>query len=224
MKLCQLKTFVFLFVGLFIAQSTVVAQQQFKPAIEEFKKQDKENPPLENSILFIGSSSFTLWKDMQKSFPGYKILNRGFGGSTLSDLIHYADDVIFAYKPAEIVIYCGENDLAASDEVTGQIVADRFIYLYNLIRAKMPEVPILYVSMKPSPSRVKYLPKMKEGNRLIREFLKKDQSLSAYLNVYDPMMKKGKPDESLFLEDMLHMNEKGYAIWKKIITPYLVKR
>src|SRR5690606_2389947 len=110
------------------------------------------------------------------------------------------------------------------DDITAQIVADRFIYLYNLIRAKLPQVPVIFVSIKPSPSREKYLSKFKEANRLIRDFLKKDPSLSAYINVYDPMMKKGTPDASLFVEDMLHMNEKGYAIWKKYLTPYLVKR
>lgn len=224
MKLCQLKSFVFVLASILFLNAPVLAQQQFKAEIEEFKNQDKVNPPLPNSIVFVGSSSFTLWKDMQMNFPGYKILNRGFGGSSLSDLIYYADDVIFAYNPAEIVIYCGENDFMASDDITAQIVADRFIYLYNLIRAKLPQVPVIFVSIKPSPSREKYLSKFKEANRLIRDFLKKDPSLSAYINVYDPMMKKGKPDASLFVEDMLHMNEKGYAIWKKYLTPYLVKR
>ncbi|WP_126969396.1 GDSL-type esterase/lipase family protein [Gynurincola endophyticus] len=223
MKLCQLRAVAILIFGLVLLNAPVQAQQQFKAEIDAFKQQDKENPPLEKSIIFVGSSSFRLWKDMQMSFPGYKIVNRGFGGASLSDLIYYADDVIFTYKPKEIVIYCGENDFTQSDEITGQIVADRFIYLYKLIREKLPEVPVIYVSIKPSPSRVQYIPKIKEANRLIRDFLKKEQRTSAFLNVFDPMMKKGKPDETLFGEDMLHMNEKGYALWKKIITPYLMK-
>src|SRR5678816_4225979 len=125
------------------AEITVHAQQQ-KPAfwndVQAFKKQDSINPPPKNAILFAGSSSFTNWKDVQDYFPGYTIINRGFGGSSLPDLIRYENDVIFKYKPKQIVMYCGENDLAASDTVTAQIVFNRFQKLFTDIRKGFPDI------------------------------------------------------------------------------------
>ncbi len=106
----------------FIALSlqNVCAQQHpaFWEEIQIFKKQDSIHFPTKHAILFVGSSSFTKWTDVQNYFPKYKIINRGFGGSSLSDVIRYADDIIFPYHPKQVVIYCGENDLAASDTLS----------------------------------------------------------------------------------------------------------
>src|SRR6476661_167550 len=105
--------------------------------IVAFKNKDAATPPPQHAILFVGSSSFTKWTDVQDYFPGYTIINRGFGGSTLLDQIRYADDIIFPYQPKQIVIYCGENDLASSDTVTAALVFQRFETLYKTIRARM---------------------------------------------------------------------------------------
>ena len=104
--------------------------------IQNFKKQDSIHFPPKNAILFIGSSSFTKWTDVQDYFPGYTIINRGFGGSTLLDQIRYVNDIVFPYQPKQIIIYCGENDLASSDTVTAAMVVDRFKQLYKIIREK----------------------------------------------------------------------------------------
>lgn len=95
----------------------------FQQEINAFKQSDSLQAPMNHAILFVGSSSFRLWNSMQEDFPGYSIVNRGFGGSSLPDVIRYADDIIFPYNPKQIVIYCGENDLASSDTVTAQMVA-----------------------------------------------------------------------------------------------------
>src|ERR1700744_1074224 len=129
--------------------------QRFKADIQHFKTQDSLNPPAQHSILFEGSSSFTKWRDVQDYFPDYPIINRGFGGSTLPDVIHYESDIIFPYDPKQIVIYCGENDIAASDTVTGEMVYERFKTLFTDIRNQFPKCPIIYISMKPSPLRWK---------------------------------------------------------------------
>ena len=210
---------------LLIATQVVNAQQSppYYNDIQQFKKLDSAAFPAKNSILFIGSSSFTMWRDVQEYFPGYQIVNRGFGGSTLLDQIRYVNDIVYPYQPRQIVIYCGENDLAASDSVDGKMVAERFIQLHKLIRAKYPKVQIAYVSMKPSPSRQLLLSKMRDGNSRIEEFLKKDKYAS-YIDVYNEMIDSdGKPVADLFLDDNLHMNSKGYAIWKKAIAPHLKK-
>jgi len=191
--------------------------------IRHFREIDSINPPPENAILFAGSSSFTIWKDVQDYFPGYTIINRGFGGSTLLDQIHYINDIVFPYKPAQIVIYCGENDFAASDTVTAEMVFDRFKKYFQMIREKLPDARITYVSMKPSPSRWNLALKFMFANGQIHSFLDA-QSNAGFVDIWDAMLdEKGQPDASLFLEDMLHMNAKGYQIWQKKIEPMLMR-
>ncbi|HKZ67371.1 MAG TPA: GDSL-type esterase/lipase family protein [Chitinophagaceae bacterium] len=215
---------VFLF---FLLLTDVVHSQEQKPAfwndIQAFRKQDAVSLPPKNAILFIGSSSFTMWKDVQTYFPSYTIINRGFGGSSLPDVIRYANDIISPYQPKQIVIYCGENDLAASDTVTAKLVFNRFKQLFTIIRNRYPKVKVTYVSMKPSPSRQLLLSKMISGNELIKKYLSSKKRTS-YVDVYKEMIDdEGKPRADLFLDDNLHMNKTGYAIWQKFIEPHLLK-
>ena len=210
-----------------IVLQAVVAQQPAKPPffkdVSALKSKDSAAYPAPNSILFTGSSSFTKWTDIQAYFPGYKIVNRAFGGSSLPDLIRYADEVIIPYQPKQIAIYCGDNDLATSDSITPQIVLTRFIQLFTQIRSKLPATHILYVAIKPSPSRERLMPKMVQANMLIKNFLKA-KSHTAFADVYHPMLVKGgKPNPTLFLEDRLHMNASGYVIWQKVLLPYLLQ-
>ncbi len=196
-------------------------QPPFWDEIQAFKKEDSLRFPPTNQILFVGSSSFRMWKDVQSAFPDYPIINRGFGGSSLPDVIRYADDIIFPYQPKQIVIYCGENDIASSDTVSAEMVYERFKTLFSNIRNKLPDVPVVYVSMKPSPSRWQMKDRMIEGNERIKKYLE-DQKGTKFIDVWDPMLKPdGRPQIDLFLEDQLHMNSKGYAIWQKAIKPYL---
>ena len=234
-----MKYFLYLLLFFLAACSDVREEESIKPDppppppfwsdIQNFKKQDSISFPPKNAILFIGSSSFTNWKDVQNYFPGYTIINRGFGGSTLLDQLRYANDIIFPYQPKQIVIYCGENDLASSDSVTAEMVVDRFIQLFEVIRKKT-EVPIAYISMKPSPSRRHLFKKMNEANREIMKFVMVqvgDQLLHppmAFIDIHNKMLNaNGQPIPEIFLDDSLHMNAKGYAIWKKEIEPYLIK-
>ncbi|MET0392209.1 MAG: GDSL-type esterase/lipase family protein [Chitinophagaceae bacterium] len=212
---------------LFLLVAKLLPAQENKPPfyndIQAFKKQDSASFPPQNAILFIGSSSFTRWTDVQQYFPAYPIINRGFGGSTLPDQLRYMDDIVFPYRPRQIVVYCGENDLASSDTVTARRVYDRFRQLFNRIRSKWPRVHIVYVSMKPSPSRQLLLGRMREANELIRGFLKTKRR-TGYVDVYKAMVDdEGKPVAGLFGNDNLHMNKDGYAIWQKLIQPYLLK-
>ena len=150
--------------------NVVTEQPPFWNDVQQFKKQDSVTFPPNQAILLIGSSSFTMWKDVNDYFPGYTILNRGIGGSTLLDQIRYANDIIFPYQPKQIVIYCGENDLASSDTVTAAMVVDRFKQLYQMIRAKT-NAPVAFISLKPSPSRRHLFAKMREANKEIASFL-----------------------------------------------------
>jgi lysophospholipase L1-like esterase len=198
-------------------------QPAFYDEIQAFKKQDSIKPPPQHAILFVGSSSFRKWTDVQSYFPGYTIINRGFGGSSLPDVIRYANDIIFPYHPKEIVIYCGENDFAGSDAPSAQTVVDRFKTLYGMIRAKMKDVPVVFISIKPSPSRRKYWTKMIEANAAIKSYLATQQH-ATFVDVFDLMLNDhNQPKPEIFLDDSLHMNAKGYAIWQKAIQPHLIK-
>lgn len=195
----------------------------FWDEVQRLKSSDSIAFPGSNQILFIGSSSFTMWKDVADYFPRHKIINRAFGGSQLVDLIRYRYDVIYPYQPKQIVMYCGENDFAASDTVTADIVLNRFVMLFKLTRAKFPNVPFAYVSMKPSLSRIHLINKFKEGNEKIAGFLK-SQKKTVFIDVFNKMLKEdGNPMDDIFLNDKLHMNAKGYTIWQKTILPYLIK-
>jgi lysophospholipase L1-like esterase len=196
---------------------------RFYDEIQKIRKADSVDKHSTPAILFIGSSSFTMWKDIKEYFPGRPIINNGFGGSTLPDLIHYIHDIVPAKNIKQVVIYCGENDLASSDSVTATKVLERFRILFTTLRNKIKDVPIVYVSMKPSPSRQLLLGKMREGNKLIRQYLKTRRK-TAFVDVYNEMVDdEGKPRAELFLDDNLHMNKQGYAIWQKILEPYLSK-
>jgi lysophospholipase L1-like esterase len=214
----------FLLILLLLKTAFVYAQEPapYWNEIKAFKKEDSLHTPAKNAILFVGSSSFRLWKDVASAFPKHKIINRGFGGSSLPHVIQYADEIIFPYKPKQVVIYCGENDMTG-EGVTGDTVFQRFKNLFALIRSRLTNVPIVFVSMKPSPSRWHLKEKLERGNALIKEFLATKKK-TAFVDVWTPMLNEdGKPREELFIEDRLHMNAKGYAIWQKKIEPYLLK-
>ena len=212
----------FLFLGLLIIAADCTAQP-FAEDIQAFKKQDALKPPPANAILFVGSSSFTKWTDVSSYFPGYTIINRGFGGSTLPDVIRYTNDIIIPYHPKQVVIYCGDNDLASSDNITADSVFERFKILFEAIRAGLPGENIVYISIKPSPSRARLRQKMEQANLLIKTYLSINTH-TAFVDVFHKMLN---PDGSImtdiFIEDNLHMNAKGYAIWQKAIEPYLSK-
>jgi len=187
--------------------------------IQNFKKKDSVQFPPKNAVLFVGSSTFTNWKDVQDYFPKHVIINRGFGGSSLPHVINYANDIIFPYKAKQIVIYCGENDFTGN--ATVEEVVSRVQKLFDLIRTNNPKVHIAYISIKPSPSREKYWPQMKEANKKISEIMK-GMKRAKFINTFDAMFNAdGTIMKDIFNSDMLHMNAKGYAIWQKIMEPYL---
>jgi len=218
--------FVFvLFLGILTATAQTTSSIPFQEEINVFIKKDSIAMPADNSILFVGSSSFNYWKDISNYFPGYPIINRGFGGSSLTDIIHFNQETILKYKPKQIYIYCGENDIAASDTITPQIVFERFKTLYTIIRNHLGNnIPVMYVSIKPSVARWSMEDKFVTANSLIRNFINK-QKQTQFLDVHSAMLDtNGEVYKDIFIADKLHMNAKGYAIWQKIIAPTLVKQ
>ena len=211
--------------SLLILTAQVIHAQDapFYNEIIDFKKADSTQMPPSNAVLFTGSSSIRMWNNIHKDFPGKTIINRGFGGSSTPHVIQYADDIIFPYNPKQIVIYVGENDFTSTPPATPVEVADRIDSLIHLIRTKLPLVPIVYISIKPSISRISLMPQMKEANQLIKERLEQQKNI-VFVDVFSKMLdENGKPMKDIFLADNLHMNAKGYAIWKKALEPFLCK-
>ncbi len=196
--------------------------QPFKAEINAFMKSDSINMPAKGSILFVGSSSFTNWKDVKAYFPGFPIINRGFGGSSLPDVIYYAEQTILKYKPKQIYIYCGENDLAGNKTVTADTVLKRFKQLFSIIRKNLSKkTEVVFVSIKPSVSRWKLEDKFVEANEKIKKFIE-SKSHASFVNIHTDMLKAdGEVMTDIFIKDNLHMNSKGYAIWQGIIAPTL---
>ena len=207
----------------FMVSMGLLAQSNpFEAEINALAKTDSIVPPLQGKIVFAGSSSFTKWKDINQYFPGYPIINRGFGGSNLLDLTRYVQETILKYKPKQVVIYCGENDMADVDTVSPAIVLTRFKTLHRLLVKQLPtNTKLVFVSIKPSIARWRLENKFKEANQLIRDFIA-TQKNTQFLDLHNAMLdEKGLPQQDIFIADNLHLNAKGYQIWQKAFAPYL---
>ena len=200
---------------LFISVTSFSQNKPFWDEIKAFRSEDSIQKPKDGMILFIGSSSFRLWSDAKEDFHNPNIVNRAFGGATLPDVINYENDVVLKYNPKKIFIYCGENDIASSEKVTPEIVFGNFKTLYQSIRNRFPQTPIVYVSIKPCILRWSMKDRMMATNALITNYLSKEKN-TVFVNIWDKMLdEKGEPIKDIFREDNLHMNKKGYAIWIK---------
>ncbi len=220
MRLYQ-HSFKLFFFGLILNSLLFFGQEKpYWKEIQEFKRIDQTNGIPKKPILLVGSSSFTKWTDVQNYFPGKTIVNRAFGGSRLIDLNNYAEELLNPYKPKQIVIYCGENDVA-TDNPTASEVFERFKTFFGKIRAKYPKVPVAYVSIKYSPSREQFWPIVTEVNQLIESYLK-TQKRTEYIDITKVMNdSNGKVRTDIFLDDMLHMKPEGYRLWTEVMMPYL---
>lgn len=193
---------------------------RFEEQIEQFETWDKRNSFPSDAILFVGSSSIRLW-ETALAFPGMPVINRGFGGSQTSDVRHYYESVIGKYDPALIVFYEGDNDIASGKPVE-QVFHD-YRQLVERILNDQPGVDFLYIPIKPSSSRWDYWPEMSEVNQLIKDYNSNSEQLH-YVDLATPILNAdGKPDDSLFLDDQLHLNKHGYETWNEVIRPVLQK-
>lgn len=199
------------------AQNKVV--QPWAADIAAFKKQDSAQMPKPGGIVFTGSSSIRMWKTLATDFKGQNAINRGFGGSQISDLIRYSNELIFKYKPSKVVLYSGDNDLAAG-KTPKQVVND-YSKLINLIHKKMPEVPVYIIAIKPSESRWQLIEEIKAANNGIKNLAQLNNKI-IYVDIFTPMTgNDGHPKKEFFLDDQLHMNEQGYKLWTDILIKLL---
>jgi lysophospholipase L1-like esterase len=187
--------------------------------IQAFEASDNIHPAPANAVLFIGSSSIRFWKTLAADFPRYRVINRGFGGSDLDDATAFADRIVTPYHPAALVMYAGDNDLQDGDSPAQ--VRDDFAAFVGKVRQAQPELPIAFIAIKPSVARVALLPSILQANTLIRQWAMTQKNV-AFLDVVPSMLNaQGQPRADLFIEDGLHMNAKGYALWVAQVKPWL---
>ena len=205
--------------------SPVMAQSQdWEPSIRKFETDDKVNPPKAGEIVFTGASSIRRWDTLVEEMKPLEVMNRGFGGSQYSDLNQYAKRIVIAYHPRAVVVYEGDNDLAAGSPKTSEMVASDAREFIKIVHSELPETWIYVMSIKPSYLRWNEWPKMKAANKLIEDFVK-TQDRVQYVDVATPMFEGlEKPPRDLFVEDGLHPTAKCYGMWTSIIKPALLQR
>jgi lysophospholipase L1-like esterase len=205
--------------GLATAQQAALDPDRFEPEIRKFEEADRTSPPPPGAVVFTGSSSIRRWDTLARDFPHAVVLNRGFGGSEAEHVLRYANRIIVPYRPARIVFYAGDNDLARGK--TPQQIASDVQQLSELVRRELPGARMAIVSIKPSLARWHLVAKTREANGLLRELARKSPHLT-YVDVFTPMIgADGRPIPALFVEDGLHLTAAGYRVWKEALTPFL---
>ncbi|MCL4192623.1 MAG: hypothetical protein KJZ87_12905 [Thermoguttaceae bacterium] len=208
---------------LFFAAITLTAAtaDRWESDIAAYEAMDRKSPPVQDGIVFIGSSSVRLW-DVRKSFPDLPVVNRGFGGSQLADSVRYADRILIPYRPKTVVLYAGDNDLAAGKSPE-QVLADYKAFAAK-VHGALPDTQIVYVAVKPSPKRWALIEKIRETNRLIRAAAEQDPR-QVFVDVEKPMLTaEGQPRAELYRPDELHLNDEGYKLWTELVRPHLEKK
>jgi len=204
---------------IFLQANSVRAESasRWEPEIRAFENRDGNNPPPQDAILFVVSSSIRLWKGLAQDFPGVPAINRGFGGSQIEDSTALAGRIIVPYHPRVIVFYAGDNDLAAGKS-PDQVVAE-YTNFVGIIHAKLPATRIIFISIKPSPIRWHLKPQIIETNRRIAAL---KEAWLEFADVYALSLDaEGKPRKDLFLRDGLHPSELAYHLWAARIRPLL---
>lgn len=190
---------------------------RFESEILAFEAADRANPPPRDGVVFIGSSSIHNWTDVAADFPGVPVLNRGVGGSTLADIVYYMDRILLPYRPRLVVLYEGDNDLAEGR--TPRRVAADYRTFVGRLRSSLPAARVVFVSIKPSPSRRTLIARARKTNQRIRAITARD-TLQTFVDVFTPMLDRGgQPRPELFEADSLHMTRAGYLIWRARLAP-----
>jgi lysophospholipase L1-like esterase len=194
---------------------------QWEPEIRAFEEADRQSPPPTGGIVFAGSSSIRLWKTVARDFAGLPVLNRGFGGSQIREVTAFADRIVIPYRPRLIVFYCGSNDVVSGRAVP-DVVGDLRAFVAK-IHAALPQTRLIYISVAPNPARWHLKDAWLDLNERTRAYTRTDGRLS-FVDIWGEMLgASGEPRPELFVEDQLHMNERGYAIWARVLRPVVEK-
>ena len=194
---------------------------RWEKEIAAYEQSDRTNPPPKGALLFIGSSTVRLWKTLAQDFPGYRVINRGFGGSQIMDSAHFAERIIFPYDPKMIFLRAGGNDLWAGKSPE-QVFAE-FKEFVAKVHAKLPETEIVFISLCPSVARWKRADQEKTLNTLVKDYVRQSPRVN-YIETYTMSLgPDGQPRPELFVADKLHFNAEGYKLLAELVRPHLPK-
>ncbi len=194
----------------------------WEASIRAFESRDRRLPPAPGMIVFVGSSSFTLWSTLEADMAPLPVLNRGFGGARLADVLHYAGRIVVAYRPRAVVLFAGTNDIAWPRPASPRQVYEGYLAVERCIRSSLPNRPLYFVAITPTIARWGYWHIVQEANRLICEHMRSDPCLH-FIDLADRLLgTDGKPDRRLYRADGLHPNRKGYEQWIAILKPMLL--
>lgn len=182
------------------------------------KKYDSIWDSSKETIVFTGSSSIRMWKNLETMFPNHQIINSGFGGSQSSDLYQYYQELILKYNPKKVFIYEGDNDVASKKRTKDIIANTRQIV--SKIKENNNATQVVIIAAKPSIARWNLKRRYLRLNRAFEKLCEQDSSLE-YANVWDVMLDGKKVRQDIFIGDGLHMNSKGYDLWFSVIQPFM---
>jgi lysophospholipase L1-like esterase len=192
---------------------------KFAAQVAEYAAEDRAHPPPRGAILFAGDSQFYRWKTIHEDLPGYTLINRGIDSFQLEHLIQYADQLVLPYAPRLIVLHVGGNDVH-NGKSPDRVLAD-FRTLVAKIRAKYPQVPIVFSSLTPGPGRWDEAPQRVATNRVLRDYIATQKDLR-FVDLWSAMLTSdGKPREDLWVEDRVHPNHAGYLLRVELTKPLL---
>ena len=196
---------------------------RFQPDINAFVQADSLDTLPTGGALFVGSSSIRFWDNLASDMAPVPVINRGFGGSTLPEVLHYFYQLVPVHQPQVIVLYAGENDLALEGAgITPESVLETFQIFVNSVKDTLPGTKIYYISAKPSPARWSLWPQFQQANQLIRAYAVTQDNV-VFVDVADAMLQPdGMVKKDIFVADSLHMNRQGYALWTKLLHPPLL--
>jgi len=196
--------------------------QAWEASIRRFEARERLQPAPADAILFTGSSSITFWSSLAQDMAPLPVLNRGFGGSRMPDVVHYATRIAAHCHPRAVVLFAGTNDIADPRPTSAQQVFEGYLTYVGAVQAALPGTPIYYISITPTPLRSKYWPVVREANRLIQAHTQTDPSLH-FIDIAGAFLgPDGLPDRRLFRRDRLHPNARGYQVWTALIKPILL--
>jgi lysophospholipase L1-like esterase len=202
-----------------IASTRPSGPERFEKEIAAYEAADRAIPPPKGAILFIGSSTIRGWKSLANDFPDHVVLNRGFGGSQITDATHFADRIVFPYEPKMIFFRSGGNDIHGGKPAE-QVFEDYKAFVAK-VRTRLPDVPIVFISWAPAPSRWEERQTNKRFNNLVKEFTRNTPGLK-YVETYDTTITPdGQPRVELFGKDRLHFNAAGYRLLAERVRPAL---
>jgi len=202
--------------GVFVCLSFGQSQtNNWENDIAAFEASDRTNPPPKTPIVFVGSSSIRLWKTLAQDFPKHHVINRGFGGSQISDSVQHADRIVIPYKPRLVVMYAGGNDIHGGK--SPETVFNDFKAFVDKVHKALPRTRIAYISIAPNPARWAEVDRVRAANKLISDYTRK-QRRTEFIDVFPHMLgPDGLPKPDIYVADKLHMNERGYALWTDIV-------